>query len=286
MFGKLVKYEMKSILKVFTGLWIAVLVVATISGITLNLNVGERGDNFFFPQLFTNDSLAALMEVIPLIVYFALAVAIVALSVVFVIQRFYSGLFGNEGYLMNTLPASPRTLISAKGFASTVIVTVSGIVGALSVLLFSIPVIRVKEVTAVFGAIKEVIVQYPSIVLLGIFAIVLGIISIVNCIYHIYAAIALGHLFQKHRMLMAVVAFIAIAIIEDIIQTAGIFALSRIDGIEKFMGEITINDVSGVVNYDPKIFILFGAIALVGIIGIIIFHAITECVMRYRLNLE
>lgn len=283
MFGKLVKYEMKSMMKIFAGLWVAVLVVATISGFTLNINaVGT--DNFFFPQLFANETVSGLLEIVPLIVYFALAVSIVALSVVFIIQRFYNGLLGNEGYLMNTLPTTSRALISAKGFSSTLIVVISGIVGALSLLLFSLPVIIGSDISEVLKAIGQVINQYPSIILAGVLGIVIVILSVINFIYHVYMSIAIGHLFTKHRIAMAVVAFVGTAIILDIIETAGLFLLGRFIDVENWIGELTF--VNGQVNYDTRIFITFGILAVLLIVGIIIYHAITEFILRRKLNLE
>ena len=52
-----------------------------------------------------------------------------------VIQRFFRGLLGDEGYLMHTLPVSPWQLIGSKLLCAVVTTLLSIVVAILSILL-------------------------------------------------------------------------------------------------------------------------------------------------------
>ena len=91
MFGRLVKYDFRSMFKQFGFIWPAALLLAMVNHFTLfGLNststVGE-----------TTAGMAML-------VYVAILMAMFIITMIFVIQRFFKGLLGDEGYLM-TPPA-------------------------------------------------------------------------------------------------------------------------------------------------------------------------------------
>ena len=98
---------------------------------------------------------------------FGLYVATGVLTLIFICERFYKGLLGDEGYLMFTLPASVSAHIGAK--------TLSALI--LELLSFLVAVAIAAETLK------------------------------------IYAAIALGHLAKKHRVLWAILSYIGINIV-------------------------------------------------------------------------
>ncbi len=277
MFAKLIKYEMKSMLKIFLLAWGAILVVALVLGLMAkNSVVKTMDDNYFFVNNLA--SFSGVFEGISILLYVALVVGIIVLSLIFVISRFNKGLLGSEGYLMFTLPTTPRALIISKGIAATLIVIISGVVGILSVMLMLFATGSLSDIGEVFQGIGELFAQYSFAIPTMILAVVVLILSIINFIYHIYTSIALGHLFAKHRTLMAVVAFVGISIVVNVIRTIVLTIGLEIPGFDDFL----INEWTW--NYVSLMFL-----AVVGvdeIIGIVIYHVLTEYILKNRLNLE
>ena len=84
MFGRLVKYDFRSMFKQFGFIWPAALLLAlvnhfTLSGLNSTSTVGE-----------TTAGMAML-------VYVAILMAMFIITMIFVIQRFFKGLLGDEG---------------------------------------------------------------------------------------------------------------------------------------------------------------------------------------------
>lgn len=92
MLGKLTKYEFKATCRFFLPLYGALLLLAAMSRLSQwIMTYNEIGLLHYFSNIFT-------------LVYVLVAVAIFALTLIVMIQRFYKNLLGDEGYLMFTLP--------------------------------------------------------------------------------------------------------------------------------------------------------------------------------------
>lgn len=136
MFGRLVKYDFRSMFKQFGFIWPAALLLAMVNHFTLfGLNststVGE-----------TTAGMAML-------VYVAILMAMFIITMIFVIQRFFKGLLGDEGYLMHTLPVRPWQLISSKLLSAVAATLLSIVVAVFSILLIA-PVQWVPELGTLF----------------------------------------------------------------------------------------------------------------------------------------
>ena len=125
MFGKLLKYDFRSMLKQFAFIWPAALVLAVINRFTLN-------------GLDSSSAVGETTAGITMLVYVAILVAMFAVTMIFVIQRFFKGLLGDEGYLMHTLPVRPWELIGSK-LLCAVATTLLSIVVAICSILFIVP---------------------------------------------------------------------------------------------------------------------------------------------------
>ena len=113
MLKKLLKYEFKATGRVYGGLYLAILAVAVLMGVS-----------FQIPALLVHTAPIAVL----MLVYLALGVAIAVMTVLSIIQRFTRNLLGREGYLMHTLPVSNAQLILAKLIPSIVWVLCSIVV--------------------------------------------------------------------------------------------------------------------------------------------------------------
>ena len=104
MFGKLLKYELKSVGKWYLTLNAAVLLVSIILGLVLK----ALGGNF---STDTNSTSAQIFTII-LVLLLAMVISGSLLSTLaIIIKRFYSNIFGRQGYLTLTLPVTTNQKI-------------------------------------------------------------------------------------------------------------------------------------------------------------------------------
>lgn len=188
---KLLKYDFKSMLRVFVPLWLALLAVSAINHFSLSASS---------PSAYSAEGL----QVIPLLVFFGLIIAAAVLTAVLVIQRFYLGLLKDEGYLMFTLPVKPWQLLTSKVVSAMVVCVLSLGAGILSVLILGY---QVEDYQQLFSALEALVRRYPQTFLaLLALAVTWGFAGITQ----IYVALALGHLANRHRIAWAVGIYIAI----------------------------------------------------------------------------
>lgn len=214
MFRKLCKYEFKSIVRTLGPIYLAVIAVSIIN---MFMGVGSL-TNGYYDTLLNNfnfgQNLLNLVQLVSIFAYFGVMVALSVLTLIVIIQRFYKGLLSDEGYLMFTLPVKPWMLITAKGITAFVMSLASGLTAAISIMILILGAAGPKEfinaITSpqVWAVINRAFSEVPSWPLLALELLVLSIISGLSQLYHLYFSMALGHLANKHRIMMSVVAYI------------------------------------------------------------------------------
>ncbi|OOB77045.1 MAG: hypothetical protein BEN19_02665 [Epulopiscium sp. Nuni2H_MBin003] len=117
MLGKLLKYEFQATARTFIPMYIMMLLISLTYGIL-------SGDSFQFLSTLNN---------IVLIIFVGIFVALMVTTLIVLIQRFNTNLLGDEGYLMFTLPISPKYLIFSKLVSMIVWYFISFIVGIVSI---------------------------------------------------------------------------------------------------------------------------------------------------------
>ena len=155
-----------------------------------------------------------------LIGFFVLAViATAVMAVILMVSRFYRNLLKDEGYLMLTLPVSVHGLVWSKLIVSLVwfiaaalLIWLVGLLTALNAVDTNLAVFfagfpswaEIRQAIAEFGIGGRLTVLAIQFVL----AVVLG--ALVTCL-HFYAAMALGHMFSKDKVLLSIVFFVALS---------------------------------------------------------------------------
>ena len=91
MFGKLLKYDFRSMFKQFAFVWPAALALALVNHFTIN-------------GIESSSSVGETTAGIAMMIYVAILMAMFIIALIFTIQRFFKGLLGDESYLMHTLP--------------------------------------------------------------------------------------------------------------------------------------------------------------------------------------
>ena len=161
------------------------------------------------------------LEVILMIVYVSVILAIAVLCFVNTIQRFYQNLLGREGYLMHTLPVNENQLILSKLLTSMVWVLCSGLVGIVCItVMVSIGVIDSETFGMVdWNSWKQLWgMLYGELGakfwLVTFWTILINLARLASLILCVYAACMIAHQFPKHVMVAGILAFIGLNIVE------------------------------------------------------------------------
>ena len=276
MLSKLMYHEFKATRRVFFPAYGIVLALAVISSIFMILS---------------NSLQRLAVPLTLLLVAYGLSLfAVGVLSFVYMIVRFYKNLLCDEGYLMFTLPATPAQLIWSKCIVSTIWMVVSTIlcIVTLGILLIPLMLGTFSTADASFWNTIHLGFQYIAqtcgihAITFPILLIVLGIVYIANSCMHIYACLAVGGLFNKHRLGAAVIAFIVFAIAWNIILTALLSVSSKISHVfswDPFSYSAFTNGLSA-----SYLFII-GSIVVI-IVCMLVNFCITNYIFKRHLNLQ
>jgi len=211
MLGKLIKYELKATSRWFLPLYLTILIVSLLN--VLFFNVPGAGEKSF--------SISSLAMGISMLVYVTLIVGMVLMTLIVLVQRFYKNLLGDEGYLMFTLPVQSWSHIISKLAVSMLWIIISGIIAVCSVFIISAKSISAADISRglsmVIGQLQQYFGTYSFIVVLQ--ATLLGLLALASTILAIYAAIALGHLFNKYKVLASFGMYIALKTVSQILMT-------------------------------------------------------------------
>lgn len=279
MLGKLIKYDMKSMVRVFAPVWILAPVVALLLSFTMR-GAMVPSDYSLFSGTFEN--MTGLLTFVMSLMFFGVMVALVVMTVLLIVQRFWRGLLKEEGYLMFTLPVEPWKLITSKGITATIVCLISGLVGILSCILLFLG--STKGVMREFGQLWTFFLNNVNIELGAalwvdlILFILLMIAGAAKSIYQLYAAIAMGQLFQGHRIAGACVSYAGISMVISFISGVCMLIVNMIvpdDWMYVFNSRADVFSVS---------YLMF--LFLITVVQIILFHVITERILSTKLNLE
>lgn len=275
MTGKLIKYEIKSSIKLIAVMWAALIAASLL--FSLSQNLMER------TMEGSSDGFSTLMSIIELVtgfMYILVFIALAAATVIIVIMRFYKGLLGDEGYLMHTLPVKPWQLIISKGIVAAGVVFVSVIAAMLSLGILT-GLNSLSIIPDVFGSMAEAIKKEPELLLIMIEALILVVISLLKSIYQVYASLAIGQLAGKHRIILSLGAYIGLSTAVTIFFMALAMISSRFSiGTWLISWEGTSEDVFALGQATLGIMFLLTALQLVA------FHIITERILSRGLNLQ
>jgi hypothetical protein len=260
MLGKLVKYEFKATSRILIPLYIVLLFMSIIN-------------RFAF---FMDDSNIVMKVVKPILIatYVLFIVATLAVTIFFMIIRFYKNYFSDEGYLMFTLPSKTHELIVSK-----LILTLFWIVISLAVIFLSVFIISPSEnwPTIIFEF-KQLIAnmqkQFGSnYVLVSIEFIMMILLGGTLNILMVYTSIAVGQMISKYRIIGS---FVAYAIIYTGMQILLLIVLAVVSLIFK----------ENITTFLESPQAVFPAVLVVLAIASSGFFFTTNNIFKRRLNLE
>ena len=254
MLWKLLKHDFRSMWKSFALIWPAALVLALINHFTLPYDEGVTQSN-------------ELLAIITIMAFTAVLFAMFVAVMIFVVQRFYKGLLGDEGYLMHTLPVRSWQLVASKLICAVVTALVSLAVIFLACLLM-VP-IRWGQVLriAFFQDLWEGLLSNPDAMLYLLEFLLLTVTALLLFVTMTYLSMSIGHLFHR-RIIMSVAAFIFL----DVLGTVYVDVLDQLMVWDELF------------NAAPHA--AFWGVFGVMLLPALLFAAGTVWILSHRLNLE
>lgn len=207
MLGKLIKYDLKYASKVFLlihGIYLLICVALRIL-IMDRLNFDARPEVFMTP-----------VTLITILMIFVLSAVTLATSLLIAL-RFYRNLFGREGYLSWTLPASPSEHLLAKFLSGFLL-------AAVDITIIATGIVIIVTGPNVAEAYRQIASEMTEIlgVSLGAYSLKLFFFTVLfsfTSVIQIYFCVALGQLFQGHRVLFAIAFYFLTGFVVEIIST-------------------------------------------------------------------
>ena len=268
MLGKLLKYELKATSRVFIPLYIAILVVSIVNGLSLNL------------EIFNIQGLAT-------IILMCLFISLFVITIVVTIQRFNKNLLKDEGYLMFTLPVSSKHLVLSKYLTSLIWTFLSFVVAFLSfTIIFMIPTYKYLDFSYFINEFNLLFSNMLNLNILGQFLkiILLMIISYTIFIFNVYLALSVGQLpiFNRFRNVSSFIGFLVINLLisyaQNIVSLFVNDASVNIEAIDNI--NYAISSVTSIVSKGLNIAIVINLIII-----LVLFFA-TTYILDKKLNLE
>ena len=268
MLGKLLKYELKATSRVFVPLYIAILVVSIVNGLSLNLEILN-------------------IQGLATIVLMCLFISLFVITIVVTIQRFNKNLLKDEGYLMFTLPVSSKHLVLSKYLTSLIWTFLSFVVAFLSfTIIFMIPTYKDFNYSYFINEFNLLFSNMLNLNILGQFLkiILLMIISYTIFIFNVYLALSVGQLpiFNRFRNVSSFIGFLVINLLisyaQNIVSLFVNDASVNIEAIDNI--NYAINSVTSIVSKGLNVAII------INIIIILVLFFATSYILNKKLNLE
>ena len=213
MFGKLMKYELRYLSRIFAPMWVIVMALCILARLLFRPN--------FENMTYVEESILPILIIVLAVV--ALMTMMVVAAVV-LIQRFYKGMYGDEGYLMFTLPVTTGGLIHSKALSAMLMMVITECIALAGVLMM----VSYREIWnaagMTFGELLKMVMDMNNLtatqtVAVAFWLVVAGVLTVAQGIYTVYLAISVGQLWKKHPIAGAILAYYGIILVIGGIQS-------------------------------------------------------------------
>lgn len=206
MLGKLLKYEWKSTGRVLPLIYLAIVALAVCVGISLRASmIAEEGIG------------SALLVGI----YMVLIMAMIIVTIIVIIERFFRSMISQEGYLMHTLPVKTWQHVLSKTIMAIIWTAIAIAVIVVSLLLIGSISGLLEELAREIGF-KAFVNELEFFMTRSQFAmmIVCGIVQVIRLIMQAYAAMAIGGSSTKNKVAFSFLAFIVMVVVVSVIASS------------------------------------------------------------------
>lgn len=297
MLGKLLKHEWRSTWKFPTALCIFTVLMTLLGALSFKMPMWQKlvGNNS------ASMTFIDLLAVAILITYFiSIIVCVYAILIYFAI-RFYKNLYTDEGYLMFTLPTTPRKLILSKTLISAFWNLAATILMVASMFLLLYVFMRTligeadwAEVTEAFSGImptvNDIFKEYAGISV-GTSIFVFALITVVGSfsgMLLVYLCICIGQLFRKHKVAVAIIAYLVVTTLVQTITSIAVLPVTFNMMMDLEMMESTLFTSPFEAMFAPFAAMMplyYVSLALAVVEGVVCFF-ICEFISKRKLNLD
>lgn len=252
MLGKLIKYEWKSTYKVGLILLFATGMATLMGFLTFQApmwrNLGGRSTYSSFDAM--GGAMLDIVSMFSFMLYLMLLMGAIYAAFIYFVVHFYKSMYTDQGYLLHTLPVGKNEILVSKILVSSIWLYLVYIATTVSIIIFVVSMVSSisgESFSSVVGAIPDFFgeINYwfsditDIVVWYCVIALVTLILGVPSAIIVFYGAVSFGQLFSKHRVLMAIVGYVAVMVIRGIVgavlQVVFTFGTAVIDDGE-FMG--------------------------------------------------
>ena len=227
---KLFKYDFMNIGKKLIPFYIAALVIGVINRILLLTSTISSIEN-------ENNFMAIFGSPLLYFAYFVVIIGIFCMTVFVIISRYNSSIYGNEGYLTNTLPLKPYQIIWAKLINFLIWIFISYFIIFVSLFIlfpfdfFIRNIIEQPDFYKDLNHMTKYILssKYTPIFILQL---VYNFFSHIQSILMLFLSIAIANLFKSYKVVAGVIAFFLISTVFSFI--ASIISFSVMENVNLF----------------------------------------------------
>ena len=234
---KLFKYDFMNIGKKLIPFYIAALVIGIINRILLLTSTISSIEN-------ENNFMAIFGSPLLYFAYFVVIIGIFCMTVFVIISRYNSSIYGNEGYLTNTLPLKPYQIIWAKLINFLIWIFISYFIIFVSLFIlfpFDFFVRNIIEQPDFYQDLNHMTKYILSSKYTPIFILqlVYNFFSHIQRILMLFLSITIANLFKSYKVVAGVIAFFLISTIFSFIGSSLTFSLVKDVNLTEIYDEIS-----------------------------------------------
>lgn len=269
MLGKLMKYEWKATWKLLLSANVLIIVMTGLARFMVSL-VDQAGRSDF--------RMVDFVAVMVLLTYVGSMFAVCVGTTIFLIHRFYTSTYGDQGYLLHTLPVDTHHIIIAKVLVSAAWVIIN------MTFIYMSAIFLLATTSEIFRSMMEGMVdmiEYLGAEKISAFTVIMTLIAFVFSVFakvlKVGACISLGQLSPNHKLLFSFAWYVGAYVVEQLVQS--IYFLITIC----FQEQIANSDYW---SYDSYFDRQWETALLAGIISCVVYYLLTWYVMGRKLNLD
>ena len=206
MLGKLMKYEWKATWKLLLPMNLLIVIMTFLACITVQVD--------FFDS---DNGMVVFSAMMILLTYMGSMFVVCIGTAIYLIYRFYTSTYGDQGYLLHTLPVDKHHIIISKVLVSAAWIFISMILMFMSVMfLFAQEGEFLQDFVDSFASIIEYWGGAEVTGFIMIMTVIATIFHIFARILKITACISLGQLSADHKVLMSFAFYFAFYFVQQI----------------------------------------------------------------------
>ena len=210
MLGKLMKYEWKATWKLLLPMNAFIVLMSILVFITVQMS------------FFDSDNGLVIITGTAIVLTYVFSMFVISIgTLIYLVYRFYTSVYGDEGYLLHTLPVDKHHIIIAKALAGAAWVVINSIVITVSVLFVfsSVQTEFMELMEEAFEFYIDFLNDYDTITGFGIvMTLIASLFSVFARILKIFACASLGQLASNHKLLASFAFYYGIYIVQQLFE--------------------------------------------------------------------